>query len=1602
MAELSEFNTAQNFILEDFEIEHKPMSVVNTVSAANMAGHAAAIGTSESPIITYNTIKSELAEVGSSVTLENIVKDFEEKRFTSAANGVGDILADPNKSDEEKRKVIRAWENGFFGGASMADKVSETALITGPSGVVSQEMDIRDLNMSQQYHKVNRINSEIQKMVNGFALRNSSSSWGKVLDFAELLIPFGEGKQMGQILGDLREAQGTERDWATLKGLGLLGETKAEIVDRVNSMTAEDRLTFATKLLAIVKDNDSIVLPGTNDFSAINILQMATGAEAYTDTDRYIDNIVGILDVAGVTALLRRGVVKAFGKRKPPLEFEDLGQDDLDNVFGPLPGSGGRGGEGVIIDIDPVDANRTVSKRAVTTDVKPATLSQNYARTNTDKARAAHELAIVDDEAAATLYGTSRSQVVAHDMGPEVAQANGGVKDKIVRPGHISSLRATPDPEIKEFANNTGATYLWDEEKERARSVVIQNFGDAYGIMARENMTTIGKALDDGVNIKVTYSSPKGGWSNPREAMEHVKLGLRDYGIAEENLTLMVNRNGEYVPTTLEEVEGLANTREALINTGGDVSVLPDGPIDYIVGVDYNHKFNPTDVGADYHRLSVRNNVFSGFSPFINERGAGSLQQWLLDKDSMFDPRITGSFNALEDQSAKLEKLLVDRGVKFAKPYSKLPKERRAVIENIIKKANERSKNYTEVELSAMGVNESERAILKEWTQAWDNHYWLENRDLSKTLNARGVMLATNSQSESRILGTPIRNPGSPTKALDLETGEFIQMNVEDLRELYKPISDDPSAPRGTLMKLTTPYVKDGELVEFARAENKVGGTFLRRMNENDQVLTYREGYYTVNYKDPIFIEETITLKNGDKSVSVVATGRNIKDANHMIGRLEAARPDDLDRVYSARHTKKGTPEFREARWQSNVASGRVAQKIRGQRLHSTTAKIQEVAQGHIMDPVESLTNASRSISERTMTRDIITNMKSKFVRQFADMLPTKFGEPAYPPSIMDIKQPDIRKGSKSLRDARDLWEYINTMENGYVNSLDDAIKAGMNTIADMLGRKELTIPEDAVRAIAEKSFTSGAKGVTFNLFLASAPVRQFFLQGHQSIQLIPMFPKYSLTKLVPQSMGLFQAMSLGKKSVLDVELKAMGLTRKEFDTLVDQFDDTGLWIAPDKHNFVRENLKPLADVSLAQKTKSVLTSPLKAAQMVGFDSGERIAQMTSWLAHRNAAMEAGQDMSSKSVATLVQGRARSFTYSMNRAGDFPYNNNSFGAIMQFQQVAHKALLQMTFNRNLSRFEKGKMAAWNAVMYGAPSIAIPYLIALDPDNTEYVDAIQFGLETTILNHSLSTALGETQRVDWSGLAPSNLAGIYNIMDIMMSDSLMSAAMQSPIGSLFGGQGKVAEIFRVATRLLNLQDDFTEPTTFRDLAYESMGLFSGLSNGFKAAYALETGKKWNALGGITDNDVTWFEAIAQFGGFKTLDESKVNAILELNFGNNYGGSEGFKQDVKDWYKSYKKHLFRRGITQAETEHAIRTFTEARRVFDTFNKSGAIEIIDQIRAQDAKDGDLRLYDLVMRLTKQDKTRVEIEHNISLLRKEEHRNVLFQVVKDIFGED
>lgn len=1544
MASLDEFNPAPTNSIDDFTVDKAITAPVsNRPSNVNIAAHAAAMVSDPNSVVkTFERANAEMDMTGQSQAASDLVNTARDAAMGANKAALVSYLADPKVGDLEKQQAAAGVLDKANSIYSTSNVLSNLALQApaGPNEPVETEMG--RVSMADAINEVNAYKRDKQALLNREAAKGSDSTLAAVAGLVQTLIPgFAEG-ETGSISSQL--SGNTAGSYAN--AFTLMGSEKANIREAINQLPPEKRMGMVKQVVDIVNAHPGIAIPGTEDFARLDSLRTYLEDGYHSDFSEVADNVVSVLDLTVLGGVVARGV-RGLGS---------VAEKTL---------TGGR--------LDRIAASN-FERDAVRSRVQPTTVSQNYKDTNPTLATAAHEAAAADStgQAAEALYGTSRADAVGSDILPQVGKVDGSVEAKVGRPESINDAAITPSAEVMDFVNHNGAIHYWESEKRAMRAATVNNFEQARGMNARKEMFQV-DSLPDGVGIKAVYGPPQGGFGTAEEAMEMAKWSLRETGIDDSAITILQRQGSEYVPVPKDQVkttETLLDSRIELrgqepslvsssagtqTDIGSRITVKRRAP-DFLVQVEHKSTFSPGDV-AEWAEADVKYNIFDRMDALNGAADAGSLQRHLLDAHSMLHPNITLGANVAVDKAAGLERELVEIGAKnFGDVFKTLPKERQSLLDKMIKEANEQGLDFNYNKLVADGLNGQEIKALKGWREYWDSMYHLENKDLVRSLRAQKYHeFVDESAGGTRLFAKPLARTQvtGDIKVYDHSLDEIRTMRADEVAELY--------AKDGTIAQLRSPVRVGDDAAEMIVSVNAPGKNYLRALTDNTQVLNYRKGYYSVQYKDPHFIVKVEKDSRGKVLYErAVATAGNAKDADLMVARMKATDGKD----YYRRGDNKKIDMASNNYWDLQQASGRSAQKIRGKRLEDATNNITDPAMSNILSPTESMIAAARSVSRRVAMRDFNEAAKSRFMSQFEEFLPTgKYGQKVFPNNIKEIAHRGGKTPSqKDLADARTTFEYIRYLENGYINHIDESYKAGFKMLAEIAGNAGLSKAEKLSAWVADSKGPSAlGKNIAFNMYLATNPLRQFIIQGHQAIQLAANFPHWVVSgRAVPQ-VSVLTSFQLGYKPS-KMLLDGAGLTMEGAESMYRAFQRTGQIAAIDKQNLIRGSLTDFADAQAAGTITRYATAPLNFLRKVGFDAGENVNTMTSWLAHRDQAIRKGEDFSKADVQDRVAGMARNYTYNMNAAGDLPYNQNALSILFQFQQAPHKALTGMLTNRVLSKAQKSRLLGFNALMYGLPGAFLyTHFGDILPDDQKQRDVLMEGLEGTMLNKLIEIGTGEQSRIDFDGLSPINMYGTTDFIHSLFTTDVGTIVAASPSGSLFfGNNPRLTNFAKSSARYFNLIDDYQDPTTFGRVANDFASMSSGYSNAFKAAYALQAGQKISSGGGITDSNVTRPEAIAAMFGFGTMDEAQRRYVNDTT----YKKSKAFEDDVKATYKDLKQHITKEGITPQEQEYFTKVFSEAWRVYGNDDYK-ARQIIMQELKKDAAAGDGRMYQSVMNM-------------------------------------
>lgn len=1480
--ELNDLKEDTGLTLEDLKAQETSAVNITSQSASQVAGVEVATGSITSKE-QFQALKQGLL---SGEARERFILEQEQKRLdilSDAKQETANVLVDPSLGDDEKQSYLDALQapDSQYKYKPL-DFLAEQAVVSDGAPDETPQTAASRINWADEIGRSNQLKIDQQAIVNALALQRKQSTAASALDLAEYFVPYAEWIDVWKTLGDAEKELGLDAQGNQF----LMGNKRKALFELPKQIPVEDRAKLTQQIIDLIDENDQMIFSDGNNLAAIQNLQGMLVDNDYGDFMRWFDNVTGVLEVVGIFKL--PSMIKKFAK-----------------------------GAGVLDEVSKAE------KTAVKTAVAPSSPKQVIVSANPEQVRKFHKLEIEDEagEASEAISGATREESLADDILPQPEMIPGTVKNKV----KMNVPEYAEPEEFRVARTREGWAFASPAEVAKTREKLTASLEDIEGMDIHKGSTTI--AVDEeGITTATAFYRPKdSGFKTADEALENAKFAFKHYGLRDEDITLFYKKGDEWIETTQKELSARKALREGY--TKAKKAIDPElKDFEYSVGIKHEYQLRSEDLILDEvldsgRFFGVPLNYLDRFPSVFAKWGQGSLVQNFLDAASVIHPQISVAAGQKFDKSIALRKLYVDHFVGFTKVYKKLSKGRRLKMTNYINEANFKGLRFDEAALRADGFNDTEVQALRDWRKGNDAMFHATNADLVKTLRNKGFKVLKHEGSDTRLVVKPIKRGGvnSNTQYYDVATGKMVDGfdSVEDLDNFYEG--------GGTLTKLQEPMKVGDEWIDVIRSDEKSGSSYTRAMRDDEQVLAYRDGYYPVMYDANFFIDKIITLKGGKEIKKTVASARNKKELEQA---LKGFRDEELDEtvesvVYRPRPDRRSDLEKEESldegSFALNVSGGTSSQRMRGERLKDAAGDLHLAGMSNLEDPLQAVNTSISQLSQRLAVRNYMDTTKRRWIETYAEKLglkKNKYDEYEWPGDITQVKgSPEVDR--QLVADARTMYNYVYSLENSYINGIDEAIKLGVNGIAEIFADLGVTRLEEIFRGVAKSAPTSTAKSAVFKLYLAANPLRQLVIQAHQNVQLAAINPKYMAG---PIAMDLYRIGRAMRGATDDADAVKM----------LEELTTSGMMDAVDANNLIRSDLLRLADTTALQKVGTITGKPLNIAQKVGFDKAEQSVLVMSWLAHRDMAIKAGTKLDRRAYDEIA-GQARAYTYSMNRAGDMPYNSNSLNVIAQFLQVPHKALLQPLTNRTLNKKQRATLLAWNTVNFGVPTGLMTFIYENMKPGVER-DILEYGLEDVVLNSVLSAVSGEEQQIDWGDLAPGEWSGMQDFVVALATTAPGDALAKSPAGSLwFGGNPRLTEMFRTTARFFHL-NDYEDPlleTNFVDVSLAFANLFSGASNVFKAKYAYETGKKISSMGNITDPEVTRWEARVTALGFRTKTEEGTRVIMEEI----YGDEKFTSNDVDIYWNNLKRHITRRGQSLQEAEIGAAALREGLRVFDS---------------------------------------------------------------------
>jgi hypothetical protein len=1519
----------------------------------------------------YQKIMSESTQ-GSTDTITSDTQRIQDQTAASDTATTMNILANPNIPMEQKQAVV----DNFNKAPILKDTgmIVHSNLLAKPSAGETPDAENARLTVADSFSQIYQAQAFRQGIVN--AAKEDDDKTSPATHFwnaASQLIPFSSSITNDKILSDVAAHTGIKQEWwQHFDTLYRGGRPIAEMRDMVNSLPPEQQMAFAASVRDAVKNKSGMLWGTDNQAVAYSKLNDILGTGTYGNGSEFLDNTFSVLDSLGAGGIAEAGasLVKAGARLVRGGNAASTAARGAEPFVGP--GGAGAGGAAEpgfqqtaesafnpnarakpdVTDVPftestngnfkpvmdtappssqlanpvpkltapvvaengpkpvarlleaPSDTAKRVSINNATVEENPASVGKIAANANPEAGKNMLNAAFQgeDDTIAQALFGTSKNDAVASAIYPQIGTSSGAVSSRINNADELIREQFKPDDGLMEILHDSSGFAFTPSERAYARANVVHDFENAEGMAHNSAMSSI---TSDGANQKISavYESAGGSWSSAEQAVEQAKYALRAQGVLDSDITVLARDGLDHVPVKLEDVRGVEG--------------------DYKVRVDMNRPITASDLeDGQWDQFNVRLNALDRV-PAASKFNAASN---VLDAASMLDRQITGAGAIADRQTNRLHKELLKIGGDFSDRYvaTKAAKgqsanARKAMIDDYIREANYNEIPLTITDLTARGFTTDEQHTLLAFRKYWDNHHFLENLSLGRSMDKQEYQIFKNANAE--LHARPI--------AKDSTLGSMYDPATDTVRAFTKQEIDDIYSKGGTIAKFRKTNTFAGADADHMVVRN-TPTEYLRKIRESDQILNYKEGYYQLQYKAPKFVD--LVERN--------AAGHETNRITHAVAgdTLEAQRFTDR---MNANHTGAGRYEVRnddrgpltrdrDEAYHLDSATGRIAQRHRGKLLEDASGLNRLGDGSYVKNPSQVIMDTSRGIAGNIVSTPMLDVMKQRYIKNFPEFtqLDPVTHQYTFPKDLSGIVQTGEQTSSR-IADARTTWHYIHNMETAKINSLDQMAKAAFNILADAEGKLATTLAakggkvanhaaeiaaslERGTKEMAQGSGVSGiVKGTVSTALLSLNPLRQIPVQAYQAFRTVAYNPQGWLRfAMTYNPTGWINAAAI-PRLVMSYAMEAAGISAKVVHKDSKEFLDivrrTGLLDSIDQSNMVRGTLLQAAEAGKG----SIPSRIAQTSRKIGFDTGESINQLMHMAAVFDRYKRLGLDMTKRDNIDKMLSETDALTLGQTKSNDFDYQSSSMGSLLQFLQIPHKMALNYS-NRAFDAATSARLFLGDMLLFGAPVAYVSGMLGKDilpPDNPELSDYIQHGVLVGTYNHVLNDIYGDKYKgVDFSALDPrAGLDGWYKLGVAVMgggkdTGGLSTLYANSPAGSF--SSNRVGSAIRATSRYFTGIDDYDQnnPTTFLTMMNEWGKLSGGWNNATKAYMMMETHKRVGQYGDQIDQDTTNFETIAQLFGLGSYSQTEIFKMSQsIN-----KDSQAHKDEVMQNYKNIKAY------------------------------------------------------------------------------------------------
>ena len=784
-------------------------------------------------------------------------------------------------------------------------------------------------------------------------------------------------------------------------------------------------------------------------------------------------------------------------------------------------------------------------------------------------------------------------------------------------------------------------------------------------------------------------------------------------------------------------------------------------------------------------------------------------------------------------------------------PFYKLSTKSQQTVQTVLLHTEEYAKDMFEATGVARGPRYAE--ILDEFpdiTEAQlrgyaairtglDVQYEMFNRRLYRELLNQGRVTAR------------FTDPNAPnfhgTRLTSVEEGKFYNPKTRQIEDLTKQDLEDLAADGGGIMELDFPI------------DTPSGGSYTRLIVRKGEAefgplskspLNYYEGYSMRFYADPVIIEKVVrnptingrkqytdsewaalTPAQRDASVSVQAirTAGSSSEARRWLDR-GGNRKKNINGEYIDKRTPGVTWRYRLGK---NIAQteGTLYQQealYREGRMFWDTRAMERLPDvngndAKVWDTAHSLHKGTAMAVRQTTQEDLFRTMKEGFVNEFSDL-------PIFSERPMKLRMDDLGEIKKDLNDGilnardpdlkqryRQAKEVVNYMRTqlGTDDFLVPKLRSWTVGLAEWMGTAPRPLSGKSVIDPVERFITrvgvsadpfSFMRRVAYNAFMVLRPGRQALLQSLQVTMLMGLDPLYiGSGRIVFDALSLRRGVaSLRKSGFSDgwndkTIAKEMGLTRKEYKRLVEEFDRTGFLGSVDEHLYnarAGRSQNARLDSQSGPMGRFAYDARVQGRGFMdklakGFEWGEQNNLTFSYLvavrrAKKRLKVKDLTKFSKKDWEDIMMD-TDGLSMAMTKPNKMGYQSGATGVTLQFLSFQHRAFLTLAgLNPSLSAKDTAKVWAgiytlWGTNMFGAEDFVREQLSNIGLTNDAGMEVLpgitmQDLLSAGIIEsgyNAISKAVGGTE-LNLSSLAPG-----AQVVDIYMQ--MYESFIEKPVG-----------------------------------------------------------------------------------------------------------------------------------------------------------------------------------------------------------------------------